>query len=87
MFEVEWIESAVSRLANAWMQADAVRRQAITSASHHIDETLATDPIDAGESRDADRRIYITDPLAVIFEINEDRKVVTVLDVLVRNPR
>jgi predicted ATPase len=87
MFEVEWIEAAVTRLASAWLRADPIQRGAITAASHLIDETLASNPIDAGESRDANRRIFIADPLAAIYGIDEDRKVVTVLDVLVRTPR
>ena len=87
MFDVDWMESAVIRVASAWMGADSATRAAITSASHEIDHILAVDPIHAGESRDANRRILIADPLAAVYEIDEERRTVSVVDVVVRRRR
>jgi hypothetical protein len=87
MFDVEWIEAAVNRLASAWVQADSAARDAITTASHQIDDILAADPVHAGESRDANRRIIIADPLAAVYEIDHERKVVSVVDVVIRRSR
>jgi hypothetical protein len=87
MFEVEWIETAAHRLANAWLGADSKTRAAITAASHEIDDLLMLDPVHAGESRDVDRRIVIAEPLAATYVVDEDRQRVTVLDVVLRKPR
>ena len=87
MFDVDWIETALSRLANAWLRADSTTRAAITAASHEIDDLLKIDPAHAGESRDADKRILIAEPLAVTYVVDEDQEIVTVLDVVVRKPR
>jgi hypothetical protein len=87
VYRVEWVESAVSRLAEAWADADAARRAAITGAANHIDEVLSAMPNEVGESRQANRRIIIDDPLAAIYEVDEARGTVTVLDVLVRSQR
>lgn len=40
MFRVEWLQSAVDELAALWVDADSTLRQAITNASHQIDEQL-----------------------------------------------
>jgi hypothetical protein len=87
MFDVGWVESAVFRLADSWLRADPTQRAAITAASHRIEQALRSNPLEAGESRDAERRIFIDDPLAVIYEVDESCKSVTVLDALVRRPR
>ena len=41
MFRVEWLQSALDELTNLWTQAN---RQAITAATHLIDQKLGTDP-------------------------------------------
>jgi hypothetical protein len=83
MYEVDWLESAVFKLADAWTQAGAADRAAITAASHRVDEALRLNPVEAGESRGDERRIYIDLPLVVIYEIAEDDRLVTVLDLVV----
>jgi hypothetical protein len=40
MFQVEWLQSALDELAAIWMQADSALRQAITVATHQIDQLL-----------------------------------------------
>ena len=87
MFDVEWIDAAVNRVASAWVPADSATRAVITAASHQIDEILAVHPSHAGESRDANRRILIVDPLAAVYEVDEKQSIVTVVDVVVRKPR
>jgi hypothetical protein len=87
MFKVEWIETAVTRLANAWLSADSETRAAITAASHEIDQLLEIDPAHVGESRDGIRRLLIADPLAATYVVDEDLEFVIVLDVVLRKPR
>jgi hypothetical protein len=81
MFRVEWLQSALDELATIWMQADAVLRQAITAASHSIEQRLQRDPLNEGESRPGGRRIMFVPPLAVIFRVEADGQTVTVLHV------
>ena len=50
MFRVEWHQVALDELTSLWMQADATQRQAVTTASHAIDQRLSTDPLNEGES-------------------------------------
>ena len=40
MFRVEWREEALDELTTLWLQADAPGRQAITAASHALDQHL-----------------------------------------------
>lgn len=44
MLRVEWLQSTLDELMIIWMQADAAQRQAITAASHTIDQRLSSDP-------------------------------------------
>jgi hypothetical protein len=37
MFRVEWLQSALNDLADAWMQGDAAQREAINVAVRGID--------------------------------------------------
>jgi len=87
MFHVEWLQSALDDLARFWTQADSALRQAITAASHAIEQRLLTDPHNAGESRSGGRRIFIAPPLAVIFRVEADGQTVTVLRVRLSRPR
>ncbi len=79
MFQVEWLQTALDDLASIWNQADSGQRQAITRASHQVDQLLAQDPIQEGESRPHGRRIFFVPPLAVTFFVDEAGKTVTVL--------
>ena len=44
MFRVVWPQSALDELTAIWTQANAAQRQAITRASHQIDQQLQTNP-------------------------------------------
>jgi plasmid stabilization system protein ParE len=81
MFQVEWTQSALSKLAAIWNQADSEQRQAITVASHLLEQRLQTNPHGEGESRSQGRRITFIPPLAAIFRIKADGHTVTVLHV------
>jgi plasmid stabilization system protein ParE len=81
MMRVEWIQSALNELAALWAKADAVRRKAITAASNQIDQRLASDPKNAGESRSGTKRILFVGPMLVYFRPEADGRTVTVLGV------
>jgi hypothetical protein len=44
MFRVEWLREAVGELAELWIEADSPFRQAITEATHALDQELQADP-------------------------------------------
>jgi hypothetical protein len=79
MYQVEWLENALDQLAAIWMLADAALRQAITAATNQIDQLLANDPHNVGESRPGGRRVLLVAPLGVTYRI--DGQQVTVLRV------
>jgi hypothetical protein len=87
MFRVEWLQSALDELADLWTKADPVQRQAITGASHLLDQRLKRDPHVEGESRSRGRRITFAPPLAITFRIEPDGQTVTVLQVRMFRPR
>src|SRR5437016_1781735 len=63
MFQVEWLQTVLDALADLWTQADSSQRQAITAASHAIDQRLSKDPHNEGESRSGGFRIMFAPPL------------------------
>lgn len=82
-FRVEWLESSDNQLAAAWVGADSELRQAITTAAHQVERDLSTAPEQQGESREAEERIHFVPPLAITYEIDPARRIVTVLSVRV----
>jgi hypothetical protein len=87
MFRVRWRRSALNELAEAWLQANATLRQAITAATGQVDQRLREDPRHEGESRPRGRRIMFVAPLAVTFRIERDGQMVSVLHARVFNQR
>jgi hypothetical protein len=81
MFTVRWKRSALNELAALWTAADSAQRQAITAASHRVDQLLANDPQNQGESRPRGRRILFVPPLGIIFRVDASTQVVFVLHV------
>jgi hypothetical protein len=78
MFRVEWLQSALNDLADAWMRGDAARREAINIAVRGIDFRLERNPQAEGESRDHRSRVTFVAPLAVIFEVDTVNSIVLV---------
>jgi hypothetical protein len=76
-YTVVWKPSVRDRLAETWI--DAPDRRAVSDAAHRIDQLLQEDPADRGESRDEGTRILVELPLAVVYEIVEDDRLVQVL--------
>jgi WD40 repeat protein len=66
MFRVEWLQSALDELATIWTQADSAERQAITRATHLIDQQLQQDPDNQGESRPKGRRVLFAPPWVTV---------------------
>ena len=44
MFRVDWLQKALDELTILWTQADSTQQQAITTASHAVEQRLRNDP-------------------------------------------
>ncbi len=88
MFQVDYLEPVLGRLATAWVNADEPTRRAITAAANIIDSLLQRDPHNVGESRPGGRRILFEKPLAAIYRFEPDGRTVTVVNMwLFKSPR
>lgn len=81
MYKVRWKKSALNELTQLWLQGDATIRQAITATTHVIDQQLAVNPSEKGESRPQDRRIFFVPPLGLLFKVNPNKQEVWILQV------
>jgi hypothetical protein len=73
-YTVLWKPEAERRLAELWL--NAVDRNAVTQAANEIDRRLQTNPDQEGESRSDGRRLLLVNPLAVLFEVVPDDRIV-----------
>jgi hypothetical protein len=80
MFHVVWLQTALDELAAIWTAADSPVRQAITAATHAIDQELQRDP-HQGESRPGGSRVFFVHPLGIQFRVAEDSSTVRVFHV------
>ena len=81
MFHVDWLQEALDELARIWMKADSTLRQAITAATHLLDQEMETDPFRQSESRDDEERVLFAFPLGLLIEVNLQQRIVWVLHV------
>ncbi len=82
MFRVEWVHSARAALsAQLWIDSTSDERKSITETINMVDQHLAIDPIEVGESREADRRILLMPPLVIKFKVEQRLRSVTIVDV------
>lgn len=79
MFCVYQNQKAMTLLQQTWEIADDSLRNAIGQAIQHIGRALQNDPHEQGESRLSGTRILFQAPVAVIFEIDEEKKMVRIL--------
>jgi len=87
MFQVRWHVAPRDSLATAWLDSDSATRRLINSAVDEIEQMLRSDPPDAGESRPGGRRIMFVTPLAIVFHVEENERLVSVLDLWLIRPR
>ena len=87
MFRVDYLLSVLNDLTAIWTKADSAARQPITTASYQIDYQLERDPENVGESRPGGRRVLFALPLGVLYRVDLDKQVVTVIDIWLVRPR
>jgi hypothetical protein len=78
MFQVVWGQRAMNDLAEIWIRGDSTLRQAITQATHALDQTLQDDPFESSESREGNDRVIFASILGVLFEVDVDSRIVRV---------
>ncbi len=78
-FTVGWTSDAKRDLTRYWL--DARDRVSINEAAADIEQSLATNPLEVGESRAGNVRVLIVEPLAVIFSVRPADRLVKVVQV------
>jgi hypothetical protein len=78
-FTVTWTRAALRQFLDLWMAA--TDPDAVDAASLRIDQTLATDADQQGESRTDPLRVLFDPPLAVYFVADVDIGVAYVVSV------
>ncbi len=68
--------SAKRELAEIWLNAGD--KQFVTDEADSVDQILGRDPSTAGESREGVMRLLIEPPLAVVFDVRHDDRIVEV---------
>src|SRR5262249_15844413 len=79
MFNVFRDQSALTLLRRAWEQGDDPLRAAIVRAMDRVDRTLQSAPHHQGESRQGGERILFADPVAVVFAVDDEQRLVRIL--------
>lgn len=78
-YTVVWSKNAQDELLQTWI--DSSSRGLVTRAADAIDPTLRIDPVLRGETYTASTRLLDIWPLAVIYRISEEDRIVTVISV------
>lgn len=79
MFSIYRSQEAVGPLREVWEQADDSLRQAILEATERVNERLHHEPQTKGESRTNSTRILFEAPIAVLFEVDDEKQLVNIV--------
>ncbi len=78
MYEVIWRDSALDELADAFVKADLIKREALERAVVKLNAQLASEPFDLGESREGIDRVAFDRPCAINYWVDTILRVVRV---------
>jgi hypothetical protein len=78
-FTVVWKPTAVESLAALWLESSC--RHQLSAAADEIDAMLRTQPNDTGELLTMNTRIVVHLPIAVVYDVRPDDRLVEVLKV------
>jgi hypothetical protein len=79
-FTVTWKPSAIEALAHLWL--DSSSRNEVSKAADELDSQLRERPIEVGEPSLLNSRVAVCLPLAVVYDVQIDDRVVHVLMVV-----
>jgi hypothetical protein len=78
-YTITWLEEAEEQLAAVWMAADDPR--AVNDAVEFVERILGYAPLDSGESRSGDVRIVFSGPIGVLYRVDPQRRIVSIISV------
>ena len=78
-FTVLWLRSAEDELVDLWL--NAWNRNSVSASANKIDQQLADDAPNKGEEISEGLRAFAAPPLRVLFTVQEDDRIVEVLQV------
>ena len=84
-YSVLWLPNAENELAAIWMAASD--RDAVTRASHEVDQRLQTNAPNEGESRNDGLRVLLVPPLGILFGVEPGTTMVLVAQVWIYHKR
>ncbi len=84
-FTVSWTAQAEKSLVRSWLGARD--RISIDEAVVVIEHELATNPMNAGESRFGKFRVMTVEPISVVFSVSPDDRLVKVVQITKRTQR
>ena len=87
MFRIRWPKSVNRKLLEVSAKADALSLTAILAAISNAEALLQNEPEFVGESRDADKRLLIVDPLSINYRIDFRRRIVKILRVRIQRAK
>ena len=76
-YTVTWLPDADQELAD--LRLNAADRDAVSQAANAIERCLRKDPLQTGESRSAATRIAFLPPLAFLFHVADDDRLVEIV--------
>lgn len=80
-YTVIWRGFLLARLAELYVAASDLQRQAMADGVEQFNDRLAADPFEVGESRDDDLRVAFPPLLCVYFQVDKVRRIVRVATV------
>ncbi len=81
-FTVTWTSTVEEEFTRSWLAARD--RISMDEAIVAIERTLATNPLEAGESRFGIFRVMTVEPLTVVFSVRPDDRLVKVVQITKR---
>ncbi len=81
MYDVLWREELLDELADLYVTATAEERERMARGVQGLNRRLKDGPMEVGESRDGAVRIVLPPLLVIMFEVDEERRVVRVASV------
>jgi len=78
-YTVIWKPSAHAELAEIWNSVS--NRPVLADTANQMDRQLKMAPREQGESRAGSLRILFIEPLGVIYDVNDDDRIVSVVHI------
>jgi hypothetical protein len=79
MYRIRWRRALSRKLLAASAEAESAQLTDILAAMSNIESLLQNEPKFVGESRDAEKRLLIVEPLSVVYRIDYRQRIVHVL--------